>query len=139
MNDLDYSGILEEFLSVIFSISDKSYQRRVWIQGIGPECEDYDENIMNFFDLSEMILKDPKKYNINDLQLELIKKLCEKYREFSSITDSIDYYMPEKFINFPEWTEITEIAQKILETFNYKYDYAEIQRRFRERNEKLHQ
>ena len=41
--------ILEFFLEIVEGISDKDYQGRVWIRGEGPECDDFDETVCNFF------------------------------------------------------------------------------------------
>jgi hypothetical protein len=137
MIDIDYDPTMENFLLKTFAISSKDFQRRVWIQGIGPECDDFDENVIVFFQYSEWLLQEPDKYRLNSNQVKLIKRLVEKYAAFCDKSDlDLDYYMPERFIDFPEWTEITEIAKKVIDSFNYKYDYAEIQKRFREKNER---
>ena len=47
--DIDREQILISVLETIKDISDKEYQRRVWIEGRGPECHDFDEAVCDFF------------------------------------------------------------------------------------------
>ena len=51
LTEEDKKYILNEFLINISHISNKEYQRRIWIKGEGPECGDFDEAICPFSDL----------------------------------------------------------------------------------------
>ena len=44
LTEEDKNYILHQHIRLISCISDKEYQIRVWIKGIGPECHDFDEN-----------------------------------------------------------------------------------------------
>ena len=37
----DKKGVLNRFLETISIISDKNFQKRIWIKGLGPECSDF--------------------------------------------------------------------------------------------------
>lgn len=45
----------------------------------------------------------------------LLKKFYQEFRQFSDNND-----LPKLFIDTPEWTHITEMAQEVLNAFNYK-------------------
>lgn len=53
----DRKYILNEHLRNISHISDKEYQKRVWIRGQGPECDDFDETVNYFFGEMDSILE----------------------------------------------------------------------------------
>ena len=55
--------ILANFLETIEGISDKEYQKRVWIRGEGPEVDDFTETVCHFFDDGDPILKKYKEYS----------------------------------------------------------------------------
>ena len=107
--------ILSEFLRNISHISDKEYQKRVWIRGEGPECDDFDETVCHFFDDGDPILKNYKDYGINDSQYHLLVKFRNEFEVFSD-----DYDWPQNFIETPEWGKIMEMAKKVLEAFHYQ-------------------
>jgi hypothetical protein len=49
-------NIINQHLKNIHHISDKEYQKRVWIRGEGPECDDFDETVNYFFGEMDSIL-----------------------------------------------------------------------------------
>lgn len=110
----DRAQILTFFLGLIQSIADKAYQKRVWIRGEGPECEDYDEVIDYFFHEGEEIMENYQDYKITDAQHLLLKELWEKLDPFTE-----QHHLPEDFIDTSEWESITAQAKKILKSFNY--------------------
>jgi len=119
MDDIDYNSILNNFLMTIFLVANKDLQRKAWIQGIGPGCYDFNENMLDFLNYYEWILEKPEKYNINDYQIKLIKLFQNEYEAFYD-NQNPDCLLPEKFIDSPRWTRVTEIAKRVLEAFNYK-------------------
>ncbi len=62
----DRKYILNQFLRNIFHISEKEYQKRVWIRGEGPECDDFDETVCHFFDDGSPIIDNYQAYGITD-------------------------------------------------------------------------
>jgi hypothetical protein len=114
LTDEDRKYILNEHLRNIYHISDKEYQRRVWIQGKGPECDDFDETCCHFFDDGDPMLENYKDFSITDNQYQILKRFRDRFRSFSD-----DNYWPPKFIDTPEWNEITEMAKTVLKAFNY--------------------
>lgn len=108
--------ILEQFLSIISCISDKEYQKRVWIKGEGPEVDDFDETSCHFFDDGDPILEKYKDYKIKTEQYRL---LVELRNSFSSFVDGPHPYLPEEFIDTPEWARIMNLAKEVLKAFNY--------------------
>ena len=111
---LDRNYILQRFLGLISDISDKEFQMRVWIKGIGPECIDFDETCERFFLGGVNVIKDYKDYGITEHQHEILEEFKILFRKFSNDND-----FPELFINSPEWQQVVDKAKKVLEAFNY--------------------
>lgn len=107
--------VIKEFLNNIHRISNKEYQKRVWIEGIGPECHDFDEAVNDFFGDGDPILKNYKDYGVSKNQYLILKKFHSKFRTFA---DEHDF--PEIFIDTPEWDKIIDMAKDVLKAFNYK-------------------
>ena len=106
--------IMETFFSVINHIADKEYQKRAWICG-KPPGTDFDETVNLFADISDPILKNYQDYGITDNQYQILKKFRAKFEIFWE-----ENSLPAAFIDTPEWHEITEMAKKVLQAFNYK-------------------
>ncbi|MDE3046687.1 MAG: hypothetical protein KGJ02_08640 [Verrucomicrobiota bacterium] len=107
--------ILKEFLRDIFHISDKEYQRRIWIRGEGPECDYFDEAVCRYSSSADSIFAEREKYGISEVQLNLLKKFHEEFEKFWEEND-----LPQIFIDTPEWTKITLMAKEVLEVFDYQ-------------------
>ena len=108
--------ILEEFLCNLYIISNKSYQKRVWIEAKGPEVHSFDNAVCDFFDLGEYIFDNYKGYPITEQQ-----KLLDKFRkDFETFVDGKRPYLPEDFIDTPEWERIINLAKEVLKAFNYQ-------------------
>ena len=107
--------IINYLLGNVACIADQKYQERVWIKGEGPECDDFNETVCQFFDAADPVLDDYKNFNISDSQYHLLTNFREKFEIFCN-----DHYEPEQFISSPEWTHISEMAKAVLEAFNYK-------------------
>jgi hypothetical protein len=115
LSDADKKYILNEFLRNISHISDEAYQKRVWISGEGPECDDFDESICHFFDDGGPILSDYKNFGVTDVQYYLLIKLRDQLDSFSQYD-----YPPQKFIESLEWKKIMILANETLQAFNYR-------------------
>ncbi len=111
--------ILDSFLENLAGISDKEYQKRVWIEGKGPECDDFDETVCDFFDLGEPIFDNYKGYGITDSQYLLLIKFRKELDAFLSGPNQI-HYLPREFIDIPEWKKIMEMAKEVLKAFHYE-------------------
>jgi hypothetical protein len=107
--------MLKNLLEIILDISDKEYQKRVWIRGEGPEIDDFTETVCKFFDNGDSLLNEYKKCGITKNQHQILKKFSNKFRVFS---DEHSYEL--EFIDTPEWNEITENAKEVLKAFNYR-------------------
>lgn len=106
---------LKTFLLDVFRISNKEYQKRVWIDGKGPECDDFDETVNCFFDDGELVMNHYIEFGVTETQHILLKTFWDEFRSFSN-----DNYWPAKFIDTPEWTKITEMAKEVLKAFHWK-------------------
>jgi len=118
MIDKDREGVLRRFLETIAEISDKNFQERIWIKGIGPECSSFEEAICDFFDDGEPILKNYKEFGITDKQYEEVIQLRNELEKYCDKTPEIVY--EEEILADPEWYKIQEMAKKVLEAFDYK-------------------
>lgn len=107
--------ILMSVLETIDNISDKKYQKRVWIQGKGPEVDDFDETCCNFFGDGDPLLENYKDFGLTESQYLVLKQFRDNFRAFSN-----EYYHPSEFIDTPEWDQITEMAKEVLKVFDYK-------------------
>lgn len=107
--------ILETFIRIMNHISDKEYQKRIWIKGEGPEVDDFDETVCHFFQEGDGILEDHKAFGITKEQQKVLKKFRDEFQFFS---DEHDF--PEKFIDTPEWARIMGMAKEVLKTFHYQ-------------------
>lgn len=106
--------IFNAYLKLICIISDKEYQRRVWICG-EPSGSDFDEICCLFFDdIGDPLLEHYKDFWITDSQYQILEKFRDQFYDFSRKND-----WPAHFIDSPEWDEITKMAEQILQLFNY--------------------
>jgi hypothetical protein len=110
----DRNYILQQFLNNLSHISDKDYQIRVWIKGIGPDYYDFDEEVCCFFDLGEAILERYRDFGINDHQYLLLSDFYKKFDAFSG-----ENTWPPDFIDSPEWQIIRDQAKAVLAAFHY--------------------
>ena len=84
------------------------------LKGKGPECDDFDEFISYFFDENEAILNDYQKFDITDVQYQLLKRFQDELKDFCNKN-----FHPKEFISSPEWKKIMAMAKEILKAFNY--------------------
>lgn len=107
--------VVEGFLQNLYRISNREYQKRIWIEGAGPECHDFDEAVNDFFDDGDPILESYQDYGLSQVQYRLLKKFRDQFKAFSDEND-----FPEEFINTPEWAKIMDAAKNVLQAFNFK-------------------
>lgn len=107
-------NIMESFLESISTIADEEYQRRIWIKGLGPECDSFDEFYDYFFNEGDAIIKNYKFFGITKEQYVILKNFRNELKLVAS-----DYYWPPEFIDKPEWKRIIAMAQEVLDAFNY--------------------
>jgi len=117
--NIDRQQILVSCLEIIAGISDKKYQERVWIQAKGPEVDDFDETTCNFFQDGNGIIQNYKEFELTDQQYHLLVEFRDEFEIFCS-GPALKYYLPQEFIDTPEWTRITEMAKEVLIAFDYK-------------------
>ena len=117
LTEEDKKYILNEHLRNISHIASKEYQKRVWVRGEGPEIDDFDETVCHFFDDGDPILKKYKEYNISENQHKLLIQFRKKFEDF---VDGDRPYLPEEFIDTPEWELIMNFAKDVLKAFNYQ-------------------
>ncbi len=113
--DIHRKQIMETFIRNITHISDEEYQKRVWIEGQGPECDDFGEFTSYFFDESESILRNYIDFGITNTQHNLLLNFHKSLDEFTE-----NNYDPKEFISSLEWKKIIEMAKEVLKAFNYE-------------------
>lgn len=121
--EIDRKQILESCLDIIEGISNKEYQKRVWIRGEGPEVDDFDETVCNFFQDGNGIIEDYKDFGLTEKQYHILVKFREAFEAFCD-GPGLTYYLPELFIDTPEWYKIVEMAKEVLKAFNYSGDFT---------------
>ena len=115
LTEEDKKYIVNEFLRSIKGISDKEYQKRIWIQGKGPECDDFYETCNRFFPVAEDIIENYTNFKLTEAQLAILKQF---YKEFDEFSDENDFAF--EFIDSPWWAKIMERAKEVLVAFDYK-------------------
>jgi hypothetical protein len=110
----DKKQILDSVLETVEGISNKEYQKRVWILGEGSEVDDFDETCCNFFGDGDPLLENYKEFGITKAQYLLLKKFRDEFRSFSDENN-----WPQDFIDTIEWEKIMSIAKDVLKAFNY--------------------
>lgn len=114
-SDKDKKQILIGFIDILNRIQNKEYQRRVWIEGAGPEVDDFDDTVCDFFGECDPILENYTNFGITNNQYNLLIEFRDEFRKFSKRHD-----LPFDFLDTVEWTKITEMAQEVLQAFNYR-------------------
>jgi len=117
--DIDRKQILTSVLETIEGISDKEYQKRVWIRGEGPEVDDFDETTCNFFQDGNGVIQNYKDFGLTDKQHQMLAKFRDEFDAFCS-GPALKHYLPENFIDTPEWERIMSLAKEVLKAFDYK-------------------
>lgn len=112
--EINRKQVVKEFLRNLYRISDKEYQKRIWIEGAGPECHDFDEAVNDFFGDGEPILANYQDYELTQSQYRILKKFYDEFRIFADDND-----FPEEFIDTPEWDKIRAMAKDVLKAFQY--------------------
>lgn len=107
--------ILEGFIDIFTRIASKDYQRRIWVNAEGPEVDDFDDTVNDFFVECDAVLENYKSFGITNNQHQMLKKFRDRFRIFSDENN-----WPQEFIDTPEWGGIAEMAEEILKSFNYK-------------------
>jgi hypothetical protein len=113
--NINRSQILNSVLETIKGISDKEYQKRVWIRGEGPEVDDFDETTCNFLQDGNGVIQNYIDFGLTEAQYQLLKKFRKEFKLFSDEND-----FPEEFIDTPEWARIINLAKDVLKAFDYK-------------------
>ncbi len=116
LNNEQIMHILQRTWRKISHISNKEYQKRVWIRGEGPEVDDFDETVCVLFDDLDPILENPQSYGLSATQYHILKKFSDEFDIFCDEHSS----WPPFFIDTPEWAKIMKRAKEVLEVFDYQ-------------------
>jgi len=120
-NNTEKQQRLNSFIENIAHISDESYQERVWIKYEGPECEEIDDAVCDFFDDGDPILEKYEDFGITKKQYESLKALRKKLDSFLDEHEIFSQEEPaSNLIKLPEWKIIMNSAKAVLKAFNYK-------------------
>jgi hypothetical protein len=117
--DIDRKRTIKSMLINVARIADKDYQRRVWIEASSlTECDSFDDAVCDFFQGSEDLIAKYKDFEITDNQIQLLTDFWNAFDTFVSSTERP--YLEKDFIDTSEWTQIVDMAQKLLKAFGYK-------------------
>ncbi len=115
LSDEGRKAVVESLLDNLQSISDMSYIKRVWIEARGPEIDDYEETVNDYYSDVRDILSDWSYFGLTKDQYD---SLCRFHAKFDAFIDN--NHDPEFFIETPEWEEIMELAKTVLVAFEPK-------------------
>ncbi|MCI0381630.1 MAG: hypothetical protein L0207_01050 [Chlamydiae bacterium] len=110
--------ILNFVLDLVAAIADKEYQKRVWIRGEGPQVDDFDETSDHFLHEGDGVIEKYKDFGITDIQYHLLVNFRNAFETF--VDSPRRPYLPEEFIDTPEWAKMMNMAKEVLKAFNYK-------------------
>ena len=103
----------------IRSLSDPLYQKRIWVEGKGPEVDSYDDTITYFSDMCELIFEAPLDYEGIDVEnLKLLKRLYLMVMDYDSNLDN--GRAPQEvncILEDPKWHQIQEFAGDVFRKF----------------------
>lgn len=117
ISEEDRKSLISVFLRDIEHLSDEEYQQRVWVEGRGPEAQDYGEFYDFFVNEDKAIIDNYKEYGITEEQHQLLIKL---YSRLYAVDNALYFKLTEaEMIRTPEWKSVTEIAKDVLKAFNY--------------------
>jgi hypothetical protein len=108
--------ILEGFMDIFTRIASKEYQKRTWINGEGPEVDDFDETVNDFFGECDSIIDHRTEFGISDAQYDLLVNFRDDFDQFIIASRKS---IPYKFINTIEWDKLRKLSETILTAFNY--------------------
>lgn len=116
MSPEDKRYVLSELLRNIEHVADLEYQKRVWIEGRGPEVQDFDDFLELYVEDSEIIFPEYKSFGVTEKQYKLLKNFRD---ELSSFSNNPRWYLVEEFIDTPQWNRMMNLAKEVLEAFEY--------------------
>ncbi|MFZ4673931.1 MAG: hypothetical protein ACOYL1_06285 [Chlamydiia bacterium] len=114
----EHTPTLIIFLNIIYEISDRDYQERIWIRGGPSLCFNPDMFICDFFQSYRSIAENPLIFEIKETQLQTLKTFAENFDSFINGPVYVDCF-PEEFVDTPEWKKIMDEAKSILIAFNH--------------------
>ena len=120
LTDQEKKQIIESLIETISHAADKEYQRRVWIEGRGPECEDFDDFADIIIHENGALLKEHKSFGITKKQYSLLMDFQRQLKTFSRGIGRD--HLPRDFIDTQEWEGIVELSKEILHAFSFKKD-----------------
>ncbi|MEI8300774.1 MAG: hypothetical protein WCG10_04080, partial [Chlamydiota bacterium] len=102
--DIDRKQILEEFLKNIVRLVEEQYQESVCVRIEGPECNDIDDAVGDFFEEGGPILEKYKEFDITSTQLNALWTLHRELSEFTDMEGICNpYKSTEKLVQMPKW------------------------------------
>jgi hypothetical protein len=107
IEEIDKKEFLKMFLSDLFRIANKEYQKRVWIEGRGPECDDFDETVNCFFDDGEIVMNHYIEFGITEVQYLLLKTFWDEFRSFSNGSSA---FLDRRFLYIFACERLTEVS-----------------------------
>ena len=113
----DKQNIMHGLLRIIYHIANKTYQQRIWVEGLGLECDDFSETVNNFFSLFDAdLLEKYSDFELTQTQSNILKKFRTEFEAFCETSTS--NLLEKDLIETPEWEKIMIRAKEVLEAFN---------------------
>ncbi len=107
---------IEALLKIIRRFADPDYQRRIWIEGVGPEVSSYTEEFEKFF--GDYFADEFLAHDLKSIAPSQIAAL----REFSRVLANFDTTVPrmlddEEIVKKPGWESVVTAARNAASTF----------------------
>lgn len=79
MKNIKVEMNFDEFLDVFCALANPVYQKRVWVQKLGPQADSFIETVCNFCVFYECNLENYKQYEISEIQYQSLIKFNNKF------------------------------------------------------------
>ncbi|MFZ4673932.1 MAG: alpha/beta fold hydrolase [Chlamydiia bacterium] len=105
-----------QFLYNLHGMGDPVYQKRVWINCEGPECDSFEDSTGSFFENVDKVLNDT---TISEKQYKLLNELKIELKSYCDIPGR-QYFFFDEYIDTPEWEQLRKKICFVLQSFNYE-------------------
>lgn len=118
MRKVEFPQMRNEVISALEAVSDRTYQQRVWVDGIMPDCNYYDDLDLNIHILLEDInvCVDPVRWVGVVLLGNEVGPLRELGVPFLAMIGDLGDVSDADYLADPRWDEVIRLAQTALTT-----------------------
>lgn len=111
-------NVLHEIYSLLAEFSDRDYQKRVWLEGRGPEVSCFADATIGFISGVEIDHVIGVEWGQWDLPVEPLQLLREFRKKLGEYVDKSGSDPPiDQVLTDPEWDKVSQLAARVMESF----------------------